>query len=492
MRDMKSHRAWHGVRMRLVLAGSDPDAPPRPIRLPAAWNDAAAAALSALAPGEGPVLLPAAAEAWIAPIAGRAQRCGIDPSIADRLHDMLRRGQGAPTEPVWQTRSDPAAFVLNLPAFFHESSLDVPAFAEAVHTAALALLLATPTPGRITLRMAGLAEMLALLGLDYSSEPARETARALAALLRGQAETAPAPRGLFATAIAEVPNWPAPPAATPVPGLAQAARAAYDASRTAAAPLRVVTAITAPDAAEALLGVETGGIAPPFSAISPDGTLTRTARAWLAATGLTVEQALIRALAGDPPFPQPDAASHAAMYDAVAPFLHVMPARRDLVPAVIPGARRELPDRRTGYTQKASVGGHKLYLRTGEYADSTLGELSIALHKESSAFRGLMDSFCTAVSLGLQHGVPLSEFVEAFTLTRFGPAGAVEGDPSVGNASSLLDYVFRHLAASYLGRRDIPEAEDDTTEEATPLLPLGFPATASPRERRRRFRVVAK
>ena len=83
----------------------------------------------------------------------------------------------------------------------------------------------------------------------------------------------------------------------------------------------------------------------------------------------------------------------------------------------------------------------------------------VALHKEGAAFRGLMDNFAIAVSLGLQHGVPLEAFVEAFTFTRFGPAGAVEGDPAVAHATSLLDYTFRHLAANYLGRRDIPEAE---------------------------------
>ena len=101
-------------------------------------------------------------------------------------------------------------------------------------------------------------------------------------------------------------------------------------------------------------------------------------------------------------------------------------------------------------------GGHKLYLRTGEYADGQLGEIFLALHKEGAAFRGLMDNFAVAVSLGLQHGVPLESFVEAFTFTRFGPAGAVEGDPAVRTATSLLDYAFRHLAANYLGRRDIP------------------------------------
>ena len=137
------------------------------------------------------------------------------------------------------------------------------------------------------------------------------------------------------------------------------------------------------------------------------------------------------------------------MHDAVAPYLHAMPPRpvAGAVPAQ-PPQRRELPARRRGYTQKAAVGGHRVYVRTGEYADGTLGEIHIALPKEGAAFRGLMDSLAAAVSLGLQHGVPLEEYVDSFTLTRFGPAGAVEGDPAVGRATSLLDYVFRNLAAT--------------------------------------------
>ena len=126
-----------------------------------------------------------------------------------------------------------------------------------------------------------------------------------------------------------------------------------------------------------------------------------------------------------------------------------------------------------------SVGGHKLFLRTGEYADGRLGEIDIALGKEAPGFRALMDQFAHAVSIGLQHGVKLDEYVEAFAHTRFGPAGAVEGDPSVARASSLLDYVFRHLAATYLNR-EIPAASEDGFVPAPPpreepLLPLDLP-----------------
>ena len=117
--------------------------------------------------------------------------------------------------------------------------------------------------------------------------------------------------------------------------------------------------------------------------------------------------------------------------------------------------REKLPDRRKGYTQKAIVGGHKVYLHTGEYEDGRLGEIFIDMHKEGAAFRSLMNNFAIAISLGLQYGVPLEEYVEAFTFTRFEPAGLVQGNDAIKNATSILDYVFRELAISYLGRNDL-------------------------------------
>ena len=123
-----------------------------------------------------------------------------------------------------------------------------------------------------------------------------------------------------------------------------------------------------------------------------------------------------------------------------------------------PAARRRLPHRRKGYTQKAIVGGHKVYLRTGEYEDGTLGELFIDMHKEGAAFRSLMNNFAIAISIGLQYGVPLEEFVEAFTFTRFEPSGIVEGNDAIKMATSVLDYIFREIAISYLGRDDLAHA----------------------------------
>ena len=127
----------------------------------------------------------------------------------------------------------------------------------------------------------------------------------------------------------------------------------------------------------------------------------------------------------------------------------------------IAGGRRKLPTRRKGYTQKAVVGGHKVYLRTGEYDDGGIGELFIDMHKEGAAFRSLMNNFAIAISIGLQYGVPLEEFVEAYTFTRFEPSGIVEGNDAIKMSTSILDYLFRELAISYLGRNDLAHVNVD-------------------------------
>ena len=133
------------------------------------------------------------------------------------------------------------------------------------------------------------------------------------------------------------------------------------------------------------------------------------------------------------------------------------PVRERIVERVIeaPRGRQRLPDRRKGYIQKAVVAGHKVYLHTGEYDDGALGEIFIDMHKEGAAFRSMMNNFAIAVSIGLQYGVPLEEFVDAFVFTRFEPSGAVTGNDQVRSATSILDYVFRELGISYLDRRDL-------------------------------------
>ncbi len=163
--------------------------------------------------------------------------------------------------------------------------------------------------------------------------------------------------------------------------------------------------------------------------------------------------------------------------------------------------RRKLPTRRGGYTQKAVIGGHKVYLRTGEYEDGTIGEIFIDMHKEGAAFRSLMNCFAIAISLGLQHGVPLDEFVDAFVFTRFEPGGMVAGNPHIKMSTSIIDYIFRELAVSYLGRHDLaqvvpedlrsdtigrPEAEipEFDTEEEEEIRTITGPDTSAPRSDR--------
>ena len=134
-------------------------------------------------------------------------------------------------------------------------------------------------------------------------------------------------------------------------------------------------------------------------------------------------------------------------------------AERIVKQVIREGERRRLPHRRRGYTQKAIVGGHKVYLRTGEFEDGALGEIFIDMHKEGASFRSLMNNFAISISIGLQYGVPLDEYVDAFTFTRFEPAGMVVNNDAIKMSTSILDYIFRELAISYLGRSDLSHAE---------------------------------
>ncbi|MCY4260252.1 MAG: vitamin B12-dependent ribonucleotide reductase, partial [Rhodobacteraceae bacterium] len=149
-------------------------------------------------------------------------------------------------------------------------------------------------------------------------------------------------------------------------------------------------------------------------------------------------------------------------------------AARRITEEVFRKERRILPLRRTGYTQKAVVGGHKVYLRTGEYEDKTLGEIFIDMHKEGASFRAMMNNFAIAISIGLQYGVPLQVFVDAFVGTRFEPSGFVNGNDRIRNVGSILDYIFRELAIEYLGRSDLAFAKPasyrntDIADLATP------------------------
>lgn len=508
---------WEGVALRRARAGADPDAPPRPVALPAAWEDedgTAAAALAALAPGDdGPVTLPGLAEGWIRRLATRGRRLGLLESpeeataLAEALRALLLARRGAPGAEVWrnETRTGAAEprFVLSLPAFLDAGGggFDVAAYAGAVAVGVRALdILTGGKARRLRLGFADLAGLLAGLGLAYDSEEGRAVGAAVAALTRGAAEAESGRLAARHGALEPVALlWPSLPAATAVPGLAEAARAALD--EAAAAPgLRhaALVALAPADAVEALLGAETAGLAPAAGATQlarDPATGALVDRPTLAArrAGTAARAATLLAPVG------PEA--RRAMEDAVGPFLHADPPAPVALPAPVraqpePAPVAALPRRparpaiappgarRNGVTWRVSVGGHRIALRTTEDAEGGLVEIAIALSKEGAAFRSLMDALAQSVSLGLARGVPLADYVEAYAYTRFGPAGAVEGDPDIPRATSFLDWVFRRLAMDYLGRRDLPQpSEEDCAPDAIgsaaqqvlPLLPMELP-----------------
>jgi ribonucleoside-diphosphate reductase alpha chain len=203
--------------------------------------------------------------------------------------------------------------------------------------------------------------------------------------------------------------------------------------------------------------------------------------------GSKLSQPLNSALIADEEEDAEDAVEALAAMPAAAKAAHVSEkiVEKIVERVVALRDREKMPDRRKGYTQKAVVGGHKVYLRTGEYDDGRLGEIFIDMHKEGAAFRAMMNNFAIAISLGLQYGVPLEEYVEAFTFTRFEPAGFVQGNERIKSATSILDYVFRELAVSYLSRNDLahvdPSEAGPTTigsGEAQSKAPEPAPATA--------------
>jgi hypothetical protein len=501
MTQQSTDKSWHGIRQAVFSAQSDPDLPGRPVRLPVAWGQNAADALAVVLPEQNSIDIVQAASGWIAVVAARAAAAGISATMGADLHALLAARRGAPSAGIWQGEVTAPGFVFNLNGFFDESGdFDAAAFGDAVALAVAALTLAAPAAHRLEVGFTDLHLFLTRLGLDYDSDAARDVAVLLTALMTARAQAQSA-RFLAKGA---APGYKAGgagglPVACAVPGLAAAAAAARLAADEAGhCRHENLTGFGGNLEIEALLGSATVGFAPAASALDEAGGLCQWADARLAALGMSAAQALAAMIAGEDVLAPPRVAAHLAMHDAIAPHVHVMPARPEIVAVAARKAARELlPARRSGYTQKAAVGGHKLFVSTGEYANGRLGEIFIALHKEGSAFRGLMDAFAIAVSLGLQHGVPLEDYVEAFTFTRFGPAGAVEGDPAVLQATSMIDYVFRNLAVNYLGSHHVmpatveaADAVGDGDADRSPLLPLDLPAPA-PRERRRALKLVS-
>ena len=486
---------WDGVALRRERCGADPDAPPRPIALPASWDDGAAEALAALAPGSGPVVFPTLAEGWIRRVTTRGRRLGLldSPEEADDLAAALRAlllaRRGAPGIEVWRDRKDEARFVLNLPAFLDAGGgFDAAGYAAAVSLAVRVLdILGHGRASRLRVGFADLAGLLAAFRLPYGGAEAQAVAAAIAALTRGAAEAQSgrlAERHGALHPVALI--WPEPPAETAVPGLAEAARAALDAA--AAAPgLRHdgCVALAPADAVEALLGAETAGLAPASGAVRPardgEGRLVlRPTRAALRAGDMAA------ALLAPPP-----AAARAAMEAAVLPFLDAAPPAAPALPAATPAPRRSAPRPVSGpaaRTWRVTIGGARVALRATEDSRGQLREISFNLPRESAATRALLEAVAQAVSLGLGHGVPLDAFVEAYAYAP-GTGGVVEGDAAIQRATSVLDWAFRRLALDYLGRADLPDPAEEEVPPTLlivqpPLLPLDLPAQPAPRRGR--------
>ncbi len=488
------NKSWHGIRQAVFEASADPDSPLVSVTLPAAWGQPAADALAAM----GGTNLAELAQNWAAPIAARAATLGLDPDFECLIHALIANRQACPA-PLAGAAKTPG-FIFNPNHFIDDAGLfDNAGFAAAVELSVMALTLGTPAAHHLALGFTDAHLFLTRMNLAYDSREARDTLAALAALMSAHASIASA--RLFSRGVATgypITRQASLPAGVAIPGLAQAARQAGEAAFALGARRHeTLTNLTGQPATEALLGSETLNVSPPVSALNEAGELAAWAQQKIAASGANPFVVIAAQLRGEEPLAAPGLAAHIAMHDALAPFIDVMPARPVLPAAAAPKtARQTLPARRSGYTQKASVGGHKIFLSTGEYENGRLGEIFIALHKEGSAFRGLMDAFAIAVSLGLQHGVNLEHYVEAFTFTRFGPAGAVEGDPAVHQATSLIDYVFRNLAVNYLASHQIAPATIEPADavgegaaDRAPLLPLDLPEPA-PRERRSSFKLV--
>jgi len=491
---------WTGVALRRIRIGADPDALPRAIALPAGWEDAAAAAIAALAVGDGPISLPSLAESWIRRLTARGRRLGVldsdeaAESFAGRLRALLLTRRAAPGMGVWRNTANAAPrFVLNLPAFLDAAGqFDTAGYAEAVATGVLAAEIAgNGRATRIAVGFADLAGLLAALALPYAGAEARQIAAGLAALTRGAAEAA---SGQLAERIAAREPaallWPAPPAETALPGLAAAARAALDAA--AAAPgLRhsVVFALTPADAVEALLGAESGGLAPAVGPTRPawDGTGRIIDLPTAAARRAGDRAAMLLA--------PPDTAARQAMEAAVRPYLHALPPAPPATaraPAAAP--RRNPPPRAASTLWRATIGGQRVAMKVGFGPGGAPIEISFTVPREATLLRAMLDAAAAGVTAGLGMGMPLAEYVEAYAYAPFGPGGAVDGDPTIRRATSVLDWGFRRLALDLLARPDLPDPGEECLaeppEEATPLLPLDLPAAPSPVARRRSFRLV--
>ncbi|MEJ5155588.1 vitamin B12-dependent ribonucleotide reductase [Gluconobacter wancherniae] len=504
---MTARLHWTGVRMRTLRVNIDPDdSAMRSVTLPAAWEDDAAQALAQITPTTGgPIRLSSEAGRWVDTIDASPALPGTPadaPSPGRSLSCLLLMRQLAPNVALWQRQPDDApGFVLRLSGFVQDGGFSPEHFVACMQLACDSLRrLAAETsaertgelplfdiPAEQTLDSAGIILLtdldacLAAQGYDYDSDDGRNAAKAISALATTVA------RAGTGRAAPSIPN-------TPLLGLrALAASVMASAENQRLAPIE--TGFSTPGPVDALLGAEACGLAPVFSPLTEGGQLRESTLARLAHRGLTPEAALAMALGGTAPLPLAGVHAHTAMHQALAGAVDYLPAlpepeMENLRARLERGVRRPLPMRQTGFTQRAAIGGHHIFMRTSEFEDGSLGELSITPARESPMARGLMDCLSQAVSIGLQFGAPLEAFVERFAYTRFGPGGTVEGDPVAAYATSMLDYAFRALSDAYLGTHmpDAPPIEPNA-EDPSPMLP--FTNTSDERPRGRRLKLVS-
>ncbi len=509
---MKTRHLWNDVRMRNLQAAVDPDASLYSVTIPAQWEDQSASAILQLCPSyqlESHVIrTDKVITSWLLPLCNYAKNAGIQEWGLTDWENILLYQQACPNQRIWQNDiSQKPAFTINLAAFAStETGFDAHAYhkvlqiiIDSIHilyeqqfnfinselpftelqnkTQKDAVSSITSNYSHDfagTLYLTNLDTCLAQLGLDYDSHQGRDVACCLTCFA-----TLLSTAGCGSDYLPLSPDWNALPELT---SLAKEIWSLASEKKKSLLP-RIETSFSIPGPEDILLNSEACGLAPIFSPVTEDGHLAMSTIARMAKQGLTPENALAATLSGNLILQPPSHQAHCTMHQALIGFTTSMPPRPHPLEyplaskTILPrGVREPLPPRHKGITQKASIAGRGLFLRTGEYEDGKLGEISITPLKENTMVKGLLDSLGQAVSIGLQYGVPLKEFVSTFAYSRFGIAGTVEGDPGAIYATSFLDYSFRLLSDVYLNQ-PLPDAPNNlySSNEKLPLLPLDLP-----------------
>lgn len=477
--------------MRTVAVSSDPDDQTlRSVTLPAAWDDNAARALAQLSNHDGHLRLANEAARWVDLIDSTP---GLDEEdilpVGRSLSCLLLMRHMSPNKALWQRKTDEQlGFVIRVSGFVQGNLFSPEQFIACLELACKSLrrlqiaqknertgelpLFSEFQPPHFEQSSAGVIQLsdldacLAAMGFDYDSDEGRQFAQALTALANLVLKKNSRP-------LSDV-------LATPLfPDIEKIATNLSELEPTSSKKLAPVElGFSSPGPIDSLLGVESCGLAPVFSPIDENGHLRTSTLHRLASRGLTPEKALALALNNENPLPVTNGHAFRAMYESLLRLADYLPPPPEpetetLLSRLERGVRRSLPQRQSGFSQKTSIGGHPLFLRTLEFEDGSLGALNLIPSRESPMARGLMECLGHAVSIGLQCGVPLETFIEQFAYTHFGPCGTVEGDHSVNYASSMLDYAFRTLSEAYLGRHmsDAP-LSSAKSETEDPLLPF--------------------